>query len=299
MGAAYIAVVTFNVAAGSYARFMGRFAEPLAPQFADFAGVRAGQRALDVGSGPGALTAHLVESLGAGAGVGDRPVGFLRRCAPCSLPRRLDVRSGVAEQLPFGAGGFDVTLAQLVVHFMTDPVAGLAEMARVTRLGATCGRRLRLGSRRRHKSARHVLAGCTRPRRSCARRGGICLAPERVSSLLSCAKRRGCSASSHRHRRSRSGSRRLPTGGSRSCSASGLPERTLPSWRTTSASCCELKVRAAVASGPVRHQCLRLVRAGASLAGLNATPQPDCRPRCLACWCPARATPGRSLDGRC
>jgi hypothetical protein len=44
-------LVTFNVAADSYARFMGRFSEPLAPRFADFAGVRAGQRALDVGSG--------------------------------------------------------------------------------------------------------------------------------------------------------------------------------------------------------------------------------------------------------
>ncbi len=30
---------------------------------------------------------------------------------------------------------FDAALAQLVVHFMTDPVAGLAEMARVTRSG--------------------------------------------------------------------------------------------------------------------------------------------------------------------
>jgi SAM-dependent methyltransferase len=46
-----------------------------------------------------------------------------------------------AEDLPFADGQFDAVLAQLVVHFMTDPIAGLTEMARVTRSGgvvATC-----------------------------------------------------------------------------------------------------------------------------------------------------------------
>jgi SAM-dependent methyltransferase len=38
-----------------------------------------------------------------------------------------------AEALPFERGEFDTALAQLVVHFMDDPVAGLREMARVTR----------------------------------------------------------------------------------------------------------------------------------------------------------------------
>jgi SAM-dependent methyltransferase len=45
----------------------------------------------------------------------------------------LDVRSGTAEQLPFPDDSFDRTLAELVVHFMSDPVAGLREMGRVTR----------------------------------------------------------------------------------------------------------------------------------------------------------------------
>ena len=43
------------------------------------------------------------------------------------------MRQAPAEQLPFADGAFDAALAQLVVHFMADPVAGLAEMARVTR----------------------------------------------------------------------------------------------------------------------------------------------------------------------
>jgi SAM-dependent methyltransferase len=45
------------------------------------------------------------------------------------------VRSGSAEDLPFPADSFDAALAQLVVHFMSDPVTGLREMARVTRSG--------------------------------------------------------------------------------------------------------------------------------------------------------------------
>jgi len=45
----------------------------------------------------------------------------------------VDVRRASAERLPFEDRVFDVAIAQLVVHFMSDPVAGLAEMARVTR----------------------------------------------------------------------------------------------------------------------------------------------------------------------
>jgi SAM-dependent methyltransferase len=43
------------------------------------------------------------------------------------------VEHASAEQLPFEDDGFDAALAQLVVHFMTDPIAGIREMARVTR----------------------------------------------------------------------------------------------------------------------------------------------------------------------
>ena len=50
------------------------------------------------------------------------------------LPR-VDVRQAAAEDLPFPDATFDAALAQLVVQFMTDPVAGIREMARVTRPG--------------------------------------------------------------------------------------------------------------------------------------------------------------------
>ena len=131
---AYLRAVSFNVTADAYARFMGRYAEPLAVQFANLADVRAGQRALDVGCGPGALTARLMQRLGTQAVSAIDPSASFVSAIRARFPE-LDVRSGVAEQLPFADASFDVVLAQLVVHFMTDPVLGLAEMTRVTRLG--------------------------------------------------------------------------------------------------------------------------------------------------------------------
>ena len=126
--------MSFNVAADAYGRFMGRYSEPLAGQFVDLAGVRAGQQALDVGCGPGALTAVLVERLGSHSVTAIDPSLPFVEATRARFPD-VDVRSGAAEQLPFADDSFDVVLAQLVVHFMSDPVAGLREMARVTRPG--------------------------------------------------------------------------------------------------------------------------------------------------------------------
>jgi len=124
--------MTFDVAAEAYDRFMGRYSQLLSPQLADLAGVRGGQRALDVGCGPGALTAELVMRLGPGDVAAVDPSAPFVDAARARNPG-VDVRQAAAEQLPFADGTFDVTVAQLVVHFMTDPIAGLAEMARVTR----------------------------------------------------------------------------------------------------------------------------------------------------------------------
>ncbi len=55
--------MSFDVAAEAYDRFMGRYSLLLSPQLADLTGVRRGQLVLDVGCGPGALTAELVTRL--------------------------------------------------------------------------------------------------------------------------------------------------------------------------------------------------------------------------------------------
>ena len=124
--------MSFDVAAEAYDRFMGRYSVLLAPKLAEFAGVRPGQRVLDVGSGPGSLTAELVRRVGAtNVAAIDPSESFV--AAVRARYAGVEAVHASAEALPFESRSFDAAIAQLVVHFMTDPVAGLAEMARVTK----------------------------------------------------------------------------------------------------------------------------------------------------------------------
>jgi SAM-dependent methyltransferase len=128
--------MSFQVTADAYHQFMGRYSEPLARQFVALLGVRRGQRALDVGAGPGALTAVLVEALGDEAVCAIDPSTPFVEALRARLPT-VDVRPATAEAIPFPDGAFDLAVAQLVVHFMRDPIGGLAEMARVAAPGGT------------------------------------------------------------------------------------------------------------------------------------------------------------------
>jgi SAM-dependent methyltransferase len=123
----------FRVTGEAYEDFMGRYSRRLAPLFADFAGVHEGMRVLDVGAGTGALTDELVRR-GAHAAAAEPSPGF---CA--TLRERFDdVHEAPAEQLPFEDDAFDAALAQLVVAFMADAPAAVAEMSRVARTVAVC-----------------------------------------------------------------------------------------------------------------------------------------------------------------
>jgi SAM-dependent methyltransferase len=125
----------FRVAGAAYDDFMGRYSTVLATPFADFAGVRSGMRALDVGAGTGALTGELLSRGASVAAVDSSPefVEVLRKRFP-----NLEVEEAPAESLPFGTDVFDVALAQLVVAFVSDAPAAVAEMARVAGRVAVC-----------------------------------------------------------------------------------------------------------------------------------------------------------------
>jgi SAM-dependent methyltransferase len=128
--------MSFAVPAAAYDRFMGRYSAPLAPLFADFAGVIPGQRVLDVGCGPGALTTELVGRVTAShVRAVDPSPGFVEAVRD-RLPG-VTVELASAETLPFPDDTFDSVLAQLVVHFMSDPVGGIREMGRVAQEGGT------------------------------------------------------------------------------------------------------------------------------------------------------------------
>lgn len=124
----------FQVPGEAYERFMGRYSRLLATKLADAAGVEAGQTVLDVGCGTGALTEELVRRLGAPNVVAiDPSEPFVAACA-----RRypgVDVRLGRAEELPYENGRFDAAIAELVLHFVSDPAAAASEMRRVVRPG--------------------------------------------------------------------------------------------------------------------------------------------------------------------
>ncbi len=127
---------TFQASGEAYDLYMGRYSCPLAVVFADAAEIVHGQTALDVGCGPGALTGALVDRLGVQAVSAFDPSGpFVAACA-ARYPG-VDVRSGRAEEIPFRDGQFDAALAQLVLHFASDPEVVAAEMRRVVHPGGT------------------------------------------------------------------------------------------------------------------------------------------------------------------
>jgi ubiquinone/menaquinone biosynthesis C-methylase UbiE len=127
---------TFRTSAQAYDRHIGRYGAELAAGLISAAGLARGQRALDVGCGPGALTAALAELLGAeSVAAVDPSEPFADACASRVPGVRIEVAT--AEALPFDDGSFDAALSQLVVNFMTDAVAGVREMRRVTRPGGT------------------------------------------------------------------------------------------------------------------------------------------------------------------
>src|SRR6478752_4106568 len=126
--------MSFDVAAEAYDSFMGRYSRPLAALFADSARLPRAGRALDVGCGPGALTEELARRFGETEVAGVDPSESFVAAAMARHPWA-DIRHGFAEQLPFDDEIFDATLAELVVHFMTDAATGVREMVRVTRPG--------------------------------------------------------------------------------------------------------------------------------------------------------------------
>lgn len=128
---------SFNVQnADGYEKLMGRWSRKLAVPFIDFAGVRDGERIIDVGCGTGSLTFALPQAanVGAIAAIDYSPV-FVEAAKRRNSDPRITIRQADACALPFPDDSFDRALALLVLHFVPEAGKAIAEMRRVVRPG--------------------------------------------------------------------------------------------------------------------------------------------------------------------
>lgn len=105
------------------------------PVMCDAAGIRAGQRVLDVACGTGALTRAVAERVVPGGAV----TGLDANPQMLAVARRkhsaIEWCDGRAESLPFTDASFDAVVSQFGLMFFDDRVAALREMRRVLRPG--------------------------------------------------------------------------------------------------------------------------------------------------------------------
>jgi len=125
-------------AGSGYEAYMGRWSRLLAVRFVDFAGIRNGQRVLDVGTGTGALATAVHNAAPASEVVGiDPSQGFIAFAAKSSDSALVSFEVGDAQQLRFEDASFDHAMALLVMNFIPDHDKAVAEMRRVTRAGGS------------------------------------------------------------------------------------------------------------------------------------------------------------------
>ena len=118
-----------------YERYVGRWSRRVAPAFLEWLTVPAGRRWLDVGCGTGALCAAIVDRCSPASVAGVEPSAGFLETAKVNLAGRAALHPGSATEIPLADASVDVVVSALVLNFIPDPRAALAEMARVTASG--------------------------------------------------------------------------------------------------------------------------------------------------------------------
>jgi SAM-dependent methyltransferase len=122
----------------SYESYIGGWSRLVAAEFVPWLAVPPGARWLDVGSGTGALTDLALVHCAPSEVVGVEPSEGFREYAATHVPDpRASFRAGDAQALPVDDAAFDVVVSGLVLNFVPDRPAALAEMRRAVRPGGT------------------------------------------------------------------------------------------------------------------------------------------------------------------
>ncbi|BDZ43069.1 hypothetical protein GCM10025865_23680 [Paraoerskovia sediminicola] len=104
-----------------------------------------GTTVLDVGCGPGTLTADLASRVAPATVIGvdasEKALASARENATAKGVDNVEFRQANAYELPFDDGSFDVVFAHQVLQHLSDPIAALREMRRVTRPGGLVANR--------------------------------------------------------------------------------------------------------------------------------------------------------------
>jgi SAM-dependent methyltransferase len=122
-----------------YERYVGRWSRQVAPQFLAWLSIPAGRSWLDVGCGTGALCASILNGCAPSSVTGVEPSEGFLKTAQANLAGRGSLLQGNATALPLGDASVDVVVSGLVLNFVADQPAALAEMRRVTSDGGTIG----------------------------------------------------------------------------------------------------------------------------------------------------------------
>ncbi len=115
-----------------YERYIGRWSRSVAPEFLSWLDVAPGRRWLDLGCGTGALAAAVLQQASPSALTAVEPSEGFLATARERLGDRAALLRGDASAIPLGDGAVDVVVSGLMLNFVPDPRAALAEMKRVT-----------------------------------------------------------------------------------------------------------------------------------------------------------------------
>lgn len=123
--------------ASPYEQYVGRWSRRVAPLFLSWLSLPAGRKWLDVGCGTGALSAAIADCCAPASLAGVEPSEGFLATAKDNLGDRAALHQGSAAAIPLADAAVDVVVSALVLNFVADQRAALAEMARVTVGGGT------------------------------------------------------------------------------------------------------------------------------------------------------------------